>query len=306
MLFTPIHPMDIGIIEGSYGIPGVKAKESFPQVAGNDGVGEVIEVGSDVKTLKSKDRVIPAKSGLGTWRTYGVFNESDVQFVPKDIDPQYAANLSVNPATAVRLLDDFVNLKSGDVIIQNGASSAVGRAVIQIAKERGIKTVNIIRADRNAFDTATEGLKSIGGYIVVSDHYMYTPAFRRLISDLPQPKLALNSQGGQTATEMLRFLGTGGTMVTYGATSRKHVTIPTSHLLFKELSIRGFWLSRWYDSHTAEERKAMMETIFNYCRKDQLKMHLETWRFDQFKEAMFKAKHPLRERKIIMSYDAEK
>jgi len=38
----------------------------------------------------------------------------------------------------------------GDVIIQNGANSAVGQSVIQIAKAWGIKTINVIR-DRYLF-----------------------------------------------------------------------------------------------------------------------------------------------------------
>ena len=44
-----------------------------------------------------------------------------------------AATLGVNPCTAYRMLLDFVSLKSGDVIIQNCANSAVGMAVIQVA-----------------------------------------------------------------------------------------------------------------------------------------------------------------------------
>ncbi len=37
----------------------------------------------------------------------------------------------------MRMLTDFVDLEAGDAVIQNGANSAVGRAVIQIAKARG-------------------------------------------------------------------------------------------------------------------------------------------------------------------------
>lgn len=43
------------------------------------------------------------------------------------------------------MLEDFVKLKAGDVIVQNGANSAVGQSVIQLAKLRGVKTINIIR-----------------------------------------------------------------------------------------------------------------------------------------------------------------
>ena len=40
----------------------------------------------------------------------------------------------VNPPTAYRMLKDFVPLSAGDVVIQNGANSAVGRYVIQVLK----------------------------------------------------------------------------------------------------------------------------------------------------------------------------
>lgn len=62
-----------------------------------------------------------------------------------DIPVEYAATLAVNPATAHLLLTEFVNLKAGDVIVQNAANSTVGQAVIQLAKLKGVKTVNVIR-----------------------------------------------------------------------------------------------------------------------------------------------------------------
>jgi len=43
------------------------------------------------------------------------------------------------------MLKDFVDLRPGDWIIQNGANSAAGQAVIQIAAARGLKTINCVR-----------------------------------------------------------------------------------------------------------------------------------------------------------------
>ena len=40
-------------------------------------------------------------------------------------------------------------MRPGDIVIQNGANSQVGRAVIQFAKKLGIKTCNIIRDPKN-------------------------------------------------------------------------------------------------------------------------------------------------------------
>lgn len=43
------------------------------------------------------------------------------------------------------MLHDFVSLNKNDVIIQNGANSACGQNVIQLAKIFGYISVNIIR-----------------------------------------------------------------------------------------------------------------------------------------------------------------
>lgn len=80
------------------------------------------------------------------------------------------------------LLRDFVNLKSGDVVVQNGATSAVGQAVIQIAKIKNIQTINIIRnrytqGEYNEDDSpfrpnlqhTVEMLKSMGATLVETD-----------------------------------------------------------------------------------------------------------------------------------------
>ena len=53
-------------------------------------------------------------------------------------------------------------------MIQNGANSAVGQAVIQIAKFRQIKTVNIIRDRVNVKDLKNE-LAAIGADVVLNE-----------------------------------------------------------------------------------------------------------------------------------------
>ena len=56
-----------------------------------------------------------------------------------------ASMLNVNPCTAYRMLKDFICLRAGDTVIQNGGNSAVGQMVIQLCKLWGVKTVNIVR-----------------------------------------------------------------------------------------------------------------------------------------------------------------
>src|SRR5207249_1683529 len=80
------------------------------------------------------------------------------------INPVQAAMLKINPLTAWQLLHGYMELKSGDWVIQNAANSAAGRAVIQIAHAFGYKTVNVVRREG-----LVEELRSEGGDVVLLD-----------------------------------------------------------------------------------------------------------------------------------------
>ena len=84
----------------------------------------------------------------GTWTQFAKAEESGVMKSPNDVHKAYAATGAVNPCTAYRMLRDFASLQPGDVVIQNGANSMVGLAVIQMAREMGVKTINVVRSDR--------------------------------------------------------------------------------------------------------------------------------------------------------------
>jgi len=291
---APINPADINIIEGSY---GTIAK--FPATPGIEGVGSIAAVGSNVKHLQVNDRVIPASSHFGTWRTHAVAKEEEMIKVPGDIPLHYSAVLSVNPSTALRLLEDFADLKAGDVIIQNGANSMVGLAVVQIAKSRGIKTINIIR-DRPDYENTVNLIKGLGGDVACTEKYLRTPAFKTLIAEFAAPKLALNCVGGSCATEVARNLGENGAFVTYGGMSKQPVNLPSSLFIFKNITSHGFWLSRWIDTHSKEERQAMLENLSKMIKDGKLKLYMEGHKFSDFDFAMNRHQEAFRDRKVVL------
>ncbi|XP_018778029.2 enoyl-[acyl-carrier-protein] reductase, mitochondrial isoform X4 [Serinus canaria] len=172
MLAAPINPADINMIQGTYPL-----LSPLPAVGGNEGVGEVLEVGRHVTALKPGDWVIPADAGLGTWRTRGVFPEKMLLKVPSDIPMLCAATLSVNPCTAFRLLADFESLAPGDSVIQNAANSGVGQAVIQIARASGIKTINVVR-DRPDLPKLVERLMALGADHVITEEMLRKPEMK--------------------------------------------------------------------------------------------------------------------------------
>ena len=72
MKIAPVNPSDINMVQGTYFI-----RPELPAVVGNEGVGEVVAVGKNVKSLKVNDWVNPADSGFGTWRTLVVDKEQN-------------------------------------------------------------------------------------------------------------------------------------------------------------------------------------------------------------------------------------
>ncbi|KAJ3110408.1 hypothetical protein HK100_003047, partial [Physocladia obscura] len=197
------------------------------------------------------------KSGKRTWRQFARASSKDL--IPMNYDGVSdiaAATLMVNPCTAYRMLKDFVKLETGDVIIQNGANSAVGQSVIQISKAFGIKTVNMIRGTVDGGKTARPDLSewksklsSLGADIVITEEEMRSREVLQQIQNLGDgmPKLGFNCVGGKSSTNLARVLANGATMVTYGGMSKEPVPVPTSLLIFKDLQVKGFWMSRWND-----------------------------------------------------------
>jgi trans-2-enoyl-CoA reductase len=299
-LYSPINPADLNMISGSYPI-----KPALPAVGGSEGLGQVVAAGSSSK-FKVGDLVFPSHSGFGTWRTYANAEDKDLVAVPPapGVKQEYLATLIVNPATAFRLLNDFVNLKEGDVVIQNCANSMVGTSVIQIAASRGIKTINIIR-QRSDSDVLIERLKEYGAYLVVDDEYIRTPEFRKLISDIPKPKLALNGVGGPSATELARLLGNGGTLVTYGGMGLKPVTVPTSSFIFNDITLKGFWMTKWYEQQGPQGREQLLKELISLIQKEKLRLWTERHPFnpESFKDALSRAQNSkVRDRKVLISF----
>ena len=232
MLAAPINPADLNVIEGTYGdLP------ELPATIGNEGVGRIAAVGSGVTELRPGELVLPMT--FGTWCRQMIVPARNVIPLPDGLDVFQAAMLTVNPATAWRLLHDFVKLEPGDWIVQNAANSGVGRGVIQLARALGWKTLSVVRRPE-----LVEELRAAGGTVVVTEECDLRKELKGLCGGA-KPKLALNAVGGPSALNIANALAPGGTMVTFGAMSKLPLKIPNGLLIFKGLKFEGFWLNRW-------------------------------------------------------------
>jgi trans-2-enoyl-CoA reductase len=286
--FAPINPADLNTIEGKYPV-----RPPLPAVPGVEGVGVVVEAGPEVKRLKVGSVVI-LPHGVGTWREAAVLPEADLIEIDADVPLEQAAMLKINPPTAWRMLHDFVTLKPGDWVIQNAANSGVGRATIQIAKSLGIKTVNLVRRPELVEELRAEGADVV---LVEGDEIKAQVAEATGGAKI---RLAFNSVGGESALNVANTLANGGVTVTFGAMSKQPLRIPNGLLIFKDLSWRGFWLTRWYKQASIEERDAMFAKLVPMARSGALKTKVErTYPLSEAKPAIARALEGKREGKIL-------
>ena len=242
MVQSPINPADINTIQGVYGV-----KPPLPFTLGNEGFGTVEQVGCEVKNLKVGDWVIPGTNAWGTWRSYVVEEEKNLLKISNDLDPAMAATLAVNPGTAYRMLQDFETLDKGDIVLQNAANSAVGQNVIQIARNFGFRTVNIVR-NREGIDKLKQELRDLGAdFVLTEEEFRSSKLFKS--GELAPPKLVLNCVSGKSVIELVKAMAENATLVTYGGMSRQPLVVPTSAFIFKNIRLVGYWMTRWNWKH---------------------------------------------------------
>jgi NADPH:quinone reductase-like Zn-dependent oxidoreductase len=271
---SPINMSDLLMISGRYG-----HRPKLPSIMGTEGVGRVVAVGSGVKHLKQGDRTLvpyPAPA----WAERIKADASRLRPLPGG-DIQQFAMLGINPPTAYLVLTDFVSLPSGSWVIQNSANSGVGRALIPIAKSLGLKTVNVVRRD----DVVAE-IKAIGGDVVLVDG---PDLAKRVAAETGNAPIALAADGvGDVSTaNLLECLAEKGAHVFYSMMSGKPPVVPARQLIYRDISMRGFWLANWFRDAEPDQITEMYDRLTPLVASGAISAPIAgTYRFAEIAEAV--------------------
>jgi NADPH:quinone reductase-like Zn-dependent oxidoreductase len=245
---APINPSDLFMMTGRYGY-----RPSLPSILGAEGVGVVSALGAKVKHLKEGDRVL-IPYGTPAWSERVNANADWLAPLPKG-DVDQLSMLGVNPATAYLLLDEIVKLQPGEWVVQNGANSAVGRAIIVIARQMGLRTVNVVRRAE-----AKSELASLGDKLVLIDG---PDLAKRVAKETGGAKIRLGIDvvGDSSTLNLTNCLVDGAVVVTYGAVSGKHMITAAPFFIFRHMTMRGFWLFHWFPKASSDRIRKMYEFL---------------------------------------------
>ncbi|MFT6657050.1 zinc-dependent alcohol dehydrogenase family protein [Maritalea sp.] len=288
VLATPIHNADLLQMQGQYGI-----SPQFPATPGSEGVGRIVEIGAGISHLEVGQTVLI--TGTSTWAKQIVAPAQNLIPMPEGVDADQISMLVVNPASALLMLNDYVDLQAGDWIIQNSSNSAVGSLVIQLAKLRGIKTVNIVRRAEVVGD-----LEALGADVVLVDGPELEKQVAAATNGEPI-RLGLDSIGGASFAKLVSMLAPSAKMVVYSSMDGAPVSVPPMDMIFKGISFHGFWLAQWFKTATQEDMQKLFGELVGHVANGNIHMKIDSaFPLTQLEQAVARAMETGRNGKVIL------
>ncbi len=283
----PINPADILLVEGKYA-----NKPKLPSLIGAECIAKVKKVGNNIRKFKLGDIVLPLVRD--NWVEEKVVTENEIIKLPSNIDTEQACMLKVNPATAYLMLNNYVKVKQGDFIIQNASNSSVGNYIIQLAKLYNINTINLVRR-KEVIST----LKDYGAdYVFKLNLNKKEESFIKSSN----PKLFIDAVAGKHVNSIASLLTDNSTIINYGLLSGENIQLDPHNTIFKNIILKGFWLSLWLNKMSIEEKNKLYSYLSELIIRKSLFTKIEkVFHINDIKEAINTASNFNRDGKILVT-----
>jgi 2-desacetyl-2-hydroxyethyl bacteriochlorophyllide A dehydrogenase len=249
-----LNRLDLWFEEGLLPIP-----VSLPRIPGCEVAGEILSTGPDVTGWRKGDRVavqsnlfcgacefcVRGEESLclhgqllgiqcdGGFAEQVVVPAASLVALPEEVDFTTAAALTLAGSTAMHMLTKRALARQGDWVLVIGASSGVGSAAIQIAKQLGAFVIS----------TGSSEQKQRLAIKLGADHVVDStgdwPAEVRKITQKRGVDLVVEHVGGDVLLQCFTCLARGGTIVTCGATAGRDVALKLWPLFVKEQKLVG-------------------------------------------------------------------
>lgn len=213
-------------------------KATFPSQMGFEASGTALAVGAGAHGVREGDAVgvLPGFdiSKYGTYGDHAIVPHAYVLPQPQGLTHVQAAGLWMAYLTAYGGLIEAGRLMAGDWVVISAASSSVGLAAIQIARQAGARPIatTLTSAKRDALIAA-------GAYAVIATEE--EPLGQRL-QEHTEGKLncAFDAVGGPQVVDLAEAMAPKGTIVVHGALSSEETPYPLKQALKKSLTLRGY------------------------------------------------------------------
>ncbi|MGA0559352.1 zinc-dependent alcohol dehydrogenase family protein [Larkinella sp. VNQ87] len=287
VIASPVNPSDLLFVQNLYG-----TQPELPSGAGFEGVGIVDKVGEGV-AMRTGIRV--SFTAIGAWSEYTLANHRSLIPLPDALSDEVAAQLFVNPFSAYAMLEES-GLQAGQWVLLTAAGSSFSKLVIQLCKLRGIQTIGTVR--HNDLD---DELKALGLTAIVNTEKEKLTTRVKALTEGRGAACVLEAVGGQTASDALKCLAKNGTMILYGVLSLQNPSFNVGLMIFRELTIKGFWLTDWMRRVDSQTRQNVARNVITLLISGQIQLPVEaSYQLAQIQQAIEHSERPGRHGKILV------
>lgn len=183
---------------------------TLPLLLGDDGMGTVLEVGSEVSGFSVGDRV--AWTGAqASYAQIAVVPARTTSRLPDDL-PDEAGLLLAQGLTAHYLAHDTAALQHGDTTLVHAAAGGVGSLLTRVLRIRGVRVIGVVSSASKVQAARQAGASEV----IVSSEADFAEAVLTLTGGRGVD-VVFDGVGKPTFAQGLKCLRRRGTMVLYGA-----------------------------------------------------------------------------------------
>lgn len=234
------NPSDIIFLTGSY----VTARE-LPSAPGWEGAGTVVASGPGLFSRFLRGRRVAfgsLETTDGAWSEYCLTEARRCIPVSKDIPTEQAADLIVNPMTAIALFSE-ARRNHHRAAISTAAASQLGRMLLALSLRENYPIIHTVRRAEQA-----DLLRSLGATHVLDSS---TPAFAADLSSKAkelQATIAFDAIAGDSPNQLLEAMPPRSRVLVYGVLAgTPSMPVNVAPVLANASAIEGFYLVHWME-----------------------------------------------------------
>ena len=289
VITRPIHVGDVHILEAlPQGGPVAPIPEGTSRTPGFEGVGTIVRLGTGTNAAKrffegQRVAFFPAN---GSWAEYVIVNQNSLLALPNEIPDQIAAQMLINTITASFLIRTGHNSIKPPItppvyILQNAAASGVGRLLTQIAFDRGVRPIRLVRSLQSA-----EKLNSDlpGASIISTSDSNWKKQVRDALEG-HKLEVVFDALGGKAIDDLAEVVDEGATIINFGSLESNTGTNIFS-LASNNVALRSIHLGSWFRLSESEKQKDF-ELALNLAKNHPALFEVaHEFAFDDFQNAI--------------------
>ena len=229
-----INYADIAQRRGAY-----LTRTRTPMTLGFEVSGTIEALGPQTVAPPAGTRVIAFVEG--GYAEYAIASSSTIIPIPETLDFPHAAAFAVQGLTAYQTLRESGRLQTGESVLVQAAAGGVGTLAVQLAHLMGAGKVIGTASNEQKLELVRRlGADAAINYTQDDWVEQVTQATGGRGVDI-----VLEVVGGTVTDQALQTLAPFGRLVVIGAASGERAQFSAIQLMYKNLSVVGYWLTAW-------------------------------------------------------------